>query len=200
MRRAALLVTVAAVGAMFLAAIGGGTASAATLATDDFEDGNAAGWTTTGGTWIVTRADSRVLRQSSLATSAVARTGQQSWRNYTVTADVRPESFNGMPGFAGVAARVQSPSTYYALVLRPDDTAALVRVAGGGSPSTLAVAEVDVAEDTTYSLSLRVDGQRLTGWVNGAELTATDGFILGGRAGLVTRRTTASFDNVSVAE
>jgi hypothetical protein len=186
---AALLVVVAGVG----------TASAATLNADDLEDGDTAGWTTTGGTWIVKwDGSSRVLRQSSLAENALARRGSASWRDYTVTAEVKPESFNGLPGFAGVVARAQSTTNYYALVLRPDDTAALIRTVGGVS-QTLASLQVSVDAGTSYTLSLGVDGQRLTGSVDGASITATDGFLHGGPAGLVTTWTTASFDDVMVA-
>jgi hypothetical protein len=179
---------------------GVGAASAATLRADDFEDGDAAGWTTTGGTWIVTRdGSSRVLRQSSLAANALARVGSVSWRDYTVTAEVKPESFNGMRGFAGVVARAQSTTNFYALALRPDDTAALTRTVGGVS-QTLATLKVSVNAGTWYRLALRVDGQKLTGSVNGASITATDGFLHGGPAGLVTTWTTASFDVVVVAD
>ncbi|MFC6020671.1 hypothetical protein ACFP2T_31425 [Plantactinospora solaniradicis] len=178
-------------------AVGVGTAQAAPLAHDDFEDGNAAGWVTTGGTWIVTRENTRVLRQSSLSAGALARTGQPGWRDYNVTATVTPDSFNGMPGFTGVAARVSSSSSYYALVLRPDETLALVRTVNG-TTNTLAATRLAVSEDTPYTLTLQVTGQRLTGRVNGTQLTASDGFLSTGLAGLVTRWTTASFDNVSV--
>lgn len=190
---AGLLVTTVA---LFLAA-GVGTASAATLTSDDFEDGNAAGWTTTGGTWIVKQEDSRVLGQSSLAANALARTGQIDWRNYTVAADVKANSFNGMPGFIGVVARAQSTSTYYALVIRPNSTAALTRTING-TTSTLDTASITVNEKSWYKLSLKVDDRKLTGSVNGVELSATDGFAFTGPAGLVTTWATASFDNVAV--
>ncbi|MBE1489465.1 hypothetical protein [Plantactinospora soyae] len=183
--------------ALLLAVTGVGTASAATLASDDFEDGNAAGWVTTGGTWIVTREESRVLRQSSLAGNALARTGQPGWRDYTIVAEVRPDSFNGMPGSVGVVARAQSSSTFYALVLRPNNTVALIRTVGGRS-TTLAAASMTVAADRSYTLVLRTAGQTLTGLVGGVRLTASDGFILSGPAGLVTTWTIASFDDVSV--
>jgi len=183
--------------AMLLTATGGGTAWAATLFTDNFEDGNAAGWITTGGTWIVTQESSKVLHQSSLAANALARAGQPGWRDYTVTADVKPTSFNGFPGFVGVVARAQSTTTYYALVLRPNNTAELTRTVGG-TASTLAVMRVAVSAGTTYTLALRTAGQSLTGWVNGVAVTASDGFIFAGQAGLVTTWTTASFDNVIV--
>ncbi|MCA2218154.1 family 16 glycoside hydrolase [Jidongwangia harbinensis] len=186
--------------ALLVGFTGVGTASAATLRADDFEDGNSAGWTTTGGTWIVNRDGStRVLRQSSTAANALARTGAISWRNYTVTASVRPESFNGMPGFAGVVARANSTSNYYALVLRPDDTVALTRTVGG-TTQTLDTARFAVEQGTWYRLSLQVEGQRLTGTVGGVTVTASDGFLHGGPAGLVTTWTTASFDSVLITD
>ena len=167
---------------VLVTALGAGSASAATLVADDFEDGNAAGWVTTGGTWIVTREDSRVLSQSSLAANALARTGQPGWRDYSVTAEVTPDSFNGLPGFVGVVARAQSTSNYYALVIRPNDTVALIRFIGGNG-STLATADLPVNADQTYTVGLRADGRTLTGWANGVQITANDSFISGGPAG-----------------
>ena len=184
--------------ALLVVFTGVSTASAATRSADDFEDGDAAGWTTTGGTWIVTwDGSSHVLRQSTFAENALARKGSPGWRNYTVTAEVKPESFNGLPGFAGVVVRAQSTTDYYALVLRPDDTAALTRTTNGVS-QTLATRRVSVDEGRWYTLSLGVDGQRLTGSVDGASITATDGFLFGGPAGLITTWTTASFDDVVI--
>ena len=92
-----------AIAAAVLAVFTGvGTASAATLVSDDFEDANASGWTTTGGTWIVNLdGANHVLRQSSLVSGALARTGTYSWHDYTVTAAVKPGSFNGLPGWVG---------------------------------------------------------------------------------------------------
>ena len=182
---------------LLLVATGVGTASAATLVSDDFEDGNAAGWVTTGGTWIVARETSRVLHQSSFAANALARTGSGSWRDYVVTADIRPTSFNGLPGFVGVVARASSTGNFYALVLRPDGTVALTRTVGG-TATTLAAASLAVSAGSTYRASVRVAGQRLTGSVGGVTVTASDGFLQAGPGGLVTTWATASFDNVTI--
>lgn len=196
-RPACALMIVATLLAVFT---GANAASAATLRTDGFEDGDAAGWTTTGGTWIVNLDGSNhVLRQSSLAANALARTGSLSWQDYRVTAQVRPESFNGLPGFAGVVARASSTANYYALVLRPNDTAALTRTVGGRS-QTLATLPVSVDTGRWYTLSLTVDGQQLTGSVDGASFGASDGFLYEGPAGFTTTWTTASFDNVLVSD
>jgi pectate lyase len=189
---------VAVVVGLLVLATGVGAASAATLFSDNFEDGDAAGWTTTGGTWIVNHDESRVLHQSSFVANALARTGQPGWRNYTVQADVRPTSFNGLPGFAGVVARANSTTNYYALVIRPNNTVALIRTINGTATS-LASAPLQVAAGSTYTLALTVSGQTLTGRVGGVAVSATDGFLLTGLAGLVTTWTSASFDNVVIS-
>jgi hypothetical protein len=186
--------------ALLVVFTGVGSASAATLRADDFEDGDAAGWTTTGGTWIVNLGESsRVLRQSSFVAGALARTGSLAWRNYTISAAVKPESFNGLPGFAGVVVRASSTSNYYALVLKADDTVALTRTVNG-TTQTLASARVAVNTGTWYTLKLDVEGSRLTGSVGGVSVAAYDGFLYGGPAGLLTTWTTASFDSVVVTD
>jgi len=196
-RHGGALAILAAVVAVFT---GASAASAATLRSDDFEDGDAAGWTPTGGTWIVNLdGTGHVLRQSSLAAGALDRNGSPAWQDYRVTAEVRPESFNGLPGFAGVAARASSAGNYYALVLRPNDTAALTRTVGGRS-QTLATLPVSVDTGRWYKLSLTVEGRQLTGSVDGATFGTTDGFLYGGPAGLVTTWTTASFDDVVITD
>lgn len=184
--------------AVLFAVVGMGRASAAALVSDDFEDGNAAGWTTTGGTWIVNQEETKVLRQSSFAVNALARIGQLAWSDYIITAQVKPESFNGLPGFAGVVSRASSTSTYYALVIRADNTAALTRTIGG-TTVTLAAIRFSVSLDTTYTLTLRTSGHTLTGWVDGRSLSASDGFLFQGPAGLTTTWSVASFDNVVIA-
>lgn len=183
---------------LLISATGVGAASAATLFSDDFEDGNAAGWVTTGGTWIVNSEESRVLHQSSYVDNALARVGQPGWSDYTVQADVTPTSFNGLPGFAGVVARANSTTNHYALVIRPNNTVALIRTIDSNA-TTLASARLQVSQGSRYTLSLTVSGQTLTGRAGGVVVSATDGFLLSGLGGLVTTWTSASFDNVVIS-
>src|SRR5688500_3027331 len=81
-----------------------GNALAATLFSDNFEDGNSSGWTTSGGTWSVTADGSQVLRQSGTSSDARARAGSSTWTDYAVTARVRPTAFNGTNRFVAVLA------------------------------------------------------------------------------------------------
>ena len=96
---AVALLVVAAVAASAM------TAHAATLFTDDFQDGDAAGWSKSGGSWSVVTDDSLVYRQSSTGADAKAQAGDPGWADQTVQARVKPTGFNGTDRFAGVLAR-----------------------------------------------------------------------------------------------
>src|SRR2546427_303721 len=108
----------------------GGTASAATLFSDDFEDGNSSGWTTSGGTWAVADDGSRVLQQSGTSSDARARAGSSSWTDYTVTARVKLTAVNGTNRFAAFLARTQSDTSYYYVALRTNNTVGLKKLFG----------------------------------------------------------------------
>jgi len=175
-----------------------GTANAATLLTDDFEDGNSTGWTTSGGSWSVVTDGSRVFRQSGTSSDARARAGQLSWTDYTITARVKPIAFNGTNRFAAVLARAQSNTSYYYLALRSTNTVELKKLVGGSS-TTLAAASVPVSVGVWYTLSLSVSGTSLRGTVNGGTaLSASDSQFSAGQVGVATFYTSASFDDVFV--
>jgi pectate lyase len=179
-------------------AIGMANAYAAPLFSDDFEDGNSTGWSTSGGSWSVTTDGSRVLRQSGTSADARARAGSSSWTDYTTTARVKPTAFNGSNRFVAVLARAQSNTSYYYLALRTNNTVELKKLVSGSS-TTLASASVPVALNTWYTLSLTVSGTTLTGTVNGgSRLTATDSQFRSGGIGLATFYASASFDDVAV--
>jgi pectate lyase len=58
-----------------------------TLFTDDFEDGNANGWSKSGGSWSVLTDGSRALRQTSAATGDARAYAGSAWTD--VAAEVR---------------------------------------------------------------------------------------------------------------
>ncbi|NUT36995.1 MAG: polysaccharide lyase family 1 protein [Hamadaea sp.] len=172
----------------------GAAANAATLFSDDFADGNANGWSTSGGTWSVT---SGAYTQSGSSASAKALAGNTAWTTVTVSAKVRPTTFgsSGSRGI-GVAARAQSTSNFYALVLT--STAVQIRK---GATTTLASAAYSASTGTVYTLSLSATGGSLVGSVNGAQLvSASDGSYATGRIGLVANYTAGAFDDVVVSD
>jgi len=172
-----------------------GTASAAPLLTDDFSDGNAAGWTTSGGSWAVVDG---AYRQSGQSSDARARVGAASWTDYTVRVRVTPTAFNGSNRFVAVLARAQSATSYYYLALRSNSTVELKRLVNG-SATTLASAAVPVTAGRSYVLSLTVAGASLSGSVDGAvTVSATDTRFAAGQAGVATYYSAATFDDVVV--
>jgi pectate lyase len=178
----------------------GAAAHAATLFSDDFEDGNANGWSKSGGTWSVVPDGSLVYRQSGTGSDAKAQAGDAGWDDQTVQARVRPTGFNGAGRFAGVLARAQTMTRYYYLALSNEGELVLGRRISG-THTTLAAAPAPVTIGTWYTLRLEASGGTLRGFLNGTlAISASDGELATGRAGLVTLFASASFDDVVVTD
>lgn len=183
----------AAAATIVLAAAFAARADAATLLSDNFDDGNADGWSKSGGSWSVV---SGAYQQSGTSADAKAQAGSTSWTTQTVTARVRPIAFSNSTRAVGVAARAQSMSSFYSLVLTGSGSVQLRR-----GTTMLASAPLPVSTGTWYTLSLTASGSSLTGSVNGVQLvSAGDGAYANGRAGLVTSYASAAFDDVVVSD
>jgi len=173
-------------------------AEAATLFADDFNDGNATGWSTNGGSWSVT---SGVYGQSSTGADAKSLAGSTSWTNYGVQARVRPNAFgSGSNRLVGVLARVQNSTNYYYLALTNTNQALLGRRLAGGY-GTLASASVTVTPGVFTTLRLEAFGTTLRGFVNGTLVaSATNSSFAAGRIGLTATSASGSFDDVVVVD
>src|SRR5690349_17449590 len=108
-------------------------AYAETVFGDTYADGDANGWSRSGGSWSVGTDGFPVLRQSSTSANARILAGATSWTDYTLQARVKPITFGASDRTVGVAARVQSSTAYYALVLTGGGAAQLQRVSGGAA-------------------------------------------------------------------
>jgi pectate lyase len=172
-------------------------AQAATLFSDDFSDGNAAGWSTSGGSWSVVTDGTPAYRQASTGADAKAQAGSTSWTDYAVRARVKPVTFGSSARAVGIAARARSTTNFYSLVLVGAGRVELRRVSGGGT-AVLAAAPVTVRPGSWHELTLTVAGSALRGAVDGQHLVAaSDGTFPSGRVGLVASYTSAVFDDVS---
>ncbi|MDG4764704.1 pectate lyase [Solwaraspora sp. WMMD406] len=192
---AALAVSLAIVLAVSLASV----AHAATLFSDDFDTGSAAGWTRSGGSWSVVTDGSGVYRQSGTGSDAKAQAGA-TWTDQAVQARVNPLAFGGSDRFVGVAARARNMTTYYYLALRADGQVVLGR-RGSGGYTTLASAPTTVTPGSWHTVRLEAFGTDLRGYVDGRALLSTVDSTLGsGRVGLVTYYASASFDDVTVTD
>jgi ADP-ribosylglycohydrolase len=122
--------------------------------------------------------------------------GTREWANYAVSVDLVPQ----MARAIGLAARVQGLRRYYALLLRKDGTAALVKMLDG--EKELGRVPFHWQEEQTHKLRLRVDGARLRALVDDQvlfELADTDRPLLTGAIALVCEEGTLSADEVTVS-
>ena len=172
------------------------SASAATVFADDFEDGNSNGWAKSGGSWSVLTDGSRVLGQTN-ATAGLARVfaGQTSWTNYSVQARVKPVSA-AADGFAGIAARSTTSTSFDRLVLFTDRTE--LQSVRGGQVTVLASSRVVVARGSWATLRLEESGGTVRALVDGTVIGQGASQSTAGRIGLQTYHAAASFDAVSV--
>jgi hypothetical protein len=174
-------------------------ASAATVFSDDFNDGNASGWSKSGGSWSVVTDGTGALRQADAGTELAREfAGNTSWTDYTVQARVKPLSFGSGAPFAGLAARASSSTTFYRLVLLPTNRVELQAVRSG-AVTVLGGVSRTVATGTSYLLSIVVSGSTVTGSVDGTQVaTGTSSVTGAGRIGLQTFHAAVSFDDVLV--
>ncbi|MFG2164186.1 pectate lyase family protein [Micromonospora chersina] len=195
--------TLAAAGAgltALLLAVGmTGNAAAATLFGDTFDDGNADGWSKSGGDWSVVTDGSPAYRQGNNASElARAFAGQTGWTDYQVQARVKPLSFNGANRLVGLASRSTSSTKMYRLALTNANRAELQMV-NGSQISVLGSAALTVATGTWYTLRIEASGSTIRGFVNGTQIAAgTDTAYAAGRIVLVTAYASAVFDDVAV--
>ena len=86
---------------------------ATTQLSDDFSDGNADGWSKSGGEWAVVNDGTPAFRQSKLDSElARAFAGSNRWTNYTLQARVKPLASDGSDHFVGIGARTSSATTF----------------------------------------------------------------------------------------
>ncbi len=184
---------------VFSAIFGTGFASAATLFSDNFDDGNSSGWTSTQGTWsVVSDSGSYVYYKS--GTDEGRTSAGSAWTNYSVEARVKVDNFNGS-NRAMVCARYRDGNNYYAASLYNSSGGTLeIRRKVSGSSTTLASkSNFGLTAGTWYTVKLVVNGSSLSMYVNGTlQLSATDSSLASGAVGLVPMKVTAKYDNIVV--
>jgi pectate lyase len=176
-------------------------AFAATLFSDNFEDGNADGWSKSGGDWAIVSDGSGAYRQSK-PDSELARAfgGSTNWTNYTVSARVKPLAFDGSGTYVGISARTSGSTKFYRLALINTNRAELQAV-NGSSVTVIGGASRTVATGTWYTLRIDVSGATIRGFVDGTQIASgTNTMEDNGRIALQTFHATASFDDVVVTD
>jgi hypothetical protein len=178
-----------------------GIRAAALLFEDNFDSADVRAWTTQYGKWSIVQDNgngSYVFYQSSL-NEGRAFTGSSSWSNYTVTAQVKVENFNGA-NRVNLCARYRDGNNYYAASLYNSKGGVLeLRKKVSGSSATLAAKKLPLSSGVWYIMQLKVNGANLSLAVNGVEqLSVTDNSFTSGGIGLVAYKAAAKFDEIVV--
>lgn len=175
----------------------GATAFAGASFSDTFDDGNADGWSKSGGSWSVVTDGSPALRQDNAGSEHARQfAGDTGWTDYTLRARVKPVTLDG---FAAVLARASSATTFVRLALLPGDRAELQAVASG-QVTVLASARAGTAPGAWHTLTVQVKGTSVTASVDSTRLgPATFAAPSKGRIGLSTGHASAVFDDVTVS-
>ena len=121
--------------------------------------------------------------------------GTRAWTDYEACATIRPH----LARRTGLAVRVQGLQRYIALLLCDDQTLRLVKVFDG--ETVLAEAAYPWTHDQPYAARLRVEGNRLQGWMDDAlilEVEDVDPALEGGGIALVCDVGRIDVDSVEV--
>ena len=189
-----------AAAAVAVLSVAGSTARAQALFSDDFNDGNANGWTATSGSWSVATDGTPVYRVGTNGGNVRSNTGNAAWANYSVQARIKPLSFSSTSvRWVSLLGRYRDTGNYYYVALQNDNVLRLRRFVGSSS-TTLAEKAFTVTTGTWYTVRLEMNGSALAVFVNGvAQLTASDGTFPTGRIGVAAYGASASYDDVVVS-
>jgi hypothetical protein len=168
------------------------------LFTDNFEDNSISAWTLSSGSWSTAVDTTTVLKQSTTTNNARLFAGSSTWTNQTISARVKPLSFNGSDRFAAVFARVKDANNYYYVTLRSSGKITISKYVAG-SVTTLASKTFTVSANQWYNVKFSVIGSSLNLYVNDTlQLSATDTKFTAGKIGVGTYYSTAEFDDIVV--
>ena len=171
------------------------------LRQDDFQDGNAADWTPQAGSnyGVVTVNGSYVYRQSSVAGNAISILGNTDLTGQAIQVDVTPTAFNGSDRWFGLIARYTDASNYYYVTVRQSNVIQIRRIVNGVF-QYLGSTTLPVTLNRTYSLRFEAIGSTLRAYVDNKQvLEVWDFSHPQGQVGLMTYKTSANYDNVTVS-
>ncbi len=172
--------------------------NAATLFSDNFDDGNANGWTATTGSWSVVQDNGSYVYYQSSTNEGRSSTGSGSWTNYTVEAKVKVDNFNGS-NRAYLCGRWVDANNYYCASLSSSKLE--IRKKVSGSSSTLVSLDSTQTTGTWYTVKLELNGSTIKFYLNGTlKLTASDTSLGSGAIGLIAYKVVAKYDDVVVAD
>lgn len=169
---------------------------ATTLLSDDFADGDAAGWTTAGGTWTVSAG--AYSQTSTAAGESLATTGSAAWTNHTVQARVRLDNAGAN---AGLVFRHSDAANFYLFRLNDTTHKAELYKKVGGTLTLVTSASIPLAPGVFRTLKASVSGSTITGSLDGTQVlswTNPTSELAAGRVGLRMHSAAATIDDLLV--
>lgn len=166
---------------------------------NDFEQRDVAGWRQEPGSAFAP-ADAPagvVYRQSSVVDKSTALLDATDWPNaQSIEAEITPTAFACADCWVGLTVRYVDANNHYYVTLRDSNTIELKRMVNGVF-TTLRSLAMPVTPNAKYRVKLIANGPQITVLVDGGfRLFAIDSALTHGRAGLMTYRARADFDNV----
>ncbi|HEX6277020.1 MAG TPA: family 16 glycoside hydrolase [Polyangiaceae bacterium] len=187
---------------------GGGGAGPVTLFLDDFEDGDADGWTPTSGSFGIATDGSVVYEQTDAASTSqyVSAVTGTCWTDQIVEARVKVVDFNGnsTSNAAVVFARYVSAQTHYMVGMNSGNNGELFigrRLESTSNAPERIDTKTNMSWETNtwYTLRLEVTDSTLKAYLDGVlELEATDSRITSGGVAVGARHVNVRFDDVKV--
>lgn len=203
-KRLSLGMTIALSSTLILGGLGWSNplVQAASIFNSDFENGSADNWTSTTGTWSVVQDGNNYVYYQSSQNEGRTSSGNSSWTDYSVQADVKIDNFNGT-NRTYVCGRYVDGNNYYAASLSNSNGGTLeIRKKVNGSTTTLATkTNFPISSGITYKVKLELNGDLINMYVNDVlQLNAHDNNLSSGGIGLVAYKTAAKFDNINVSD
>lgn len=126
----------------------------------------------------------------------IMTTGTRDWKDYKVTV---PSLKIGI-GSVGVCVRVQGLNRYYALMFNSDRKSVALIKAKDEDRTVLASADYAWETDVSYKVSVVVEGEKISGFINDKKIAeASDGEYVGGGIGAIVVDGSASADRFDIA-
>lgn len=172
------------------------------LFSDDFEDGDTAGWNLQSGFSVYSDGGDNVLQYAYSAGSSTrkyATAGESTWTHYAVEMQMESSADSNNIGMFG---RYSNDNNYYLLRLETaNDMVTLIKKASGTS-TILDTQPVVLDLNTYYTLKLEMNNDQLTGYVDGAPLvSATDAAHTSGKLAIGGySKSSYSIDDVVVTD
>ncbi len=167
------------------------------LFSDNFNDGDTAGWTVATGTWNVVTDGTNVLAQKANNTTGLITAGD-SWTDYVVEAKMKMPITNAN---AGILFRVTDSGNYYMYRINAAAKKLELYKSVNGTLTNVSSTSYTAVANQWYTVKAVVKGNTIKGYVDGelkTEWTNPETELTAGKIGFRTTTLSAVFDDVVV--